>query len=99
VTYAVLASVILITAALVIRRSLRMVPTGIQNFIEVVVETFLKLTEENVGHHWGKTFFPLIGTLFMFIAKQVRFSMNKPVNTGIRTVFFEKQMVLAIYCK
>lgn len=67
VTYAVLASVILITSALVIRRSLRMVPTGFQNFIEAVVETFLKLSEENIGHHWGKTFFPLIGTLFMFI--------------------------------
>ncbi len=67
VTYAVLASVILITSALVIRRSLKMVPTGFQNFIEVVVETFLKLTEDNIGHHWGRTLFPLIGTLFMFI--------------------------------
>jgi F-type H+-transporting ATPase subunit a len=67
VTYAVLASVILITSALVVRRSLRMVPTGLQNFVEAVVETFLKLSEENIGHHWGKTFFPLIGTLFMFI--------------------------------
>jgi len=67
VTYAILASVILITAALVVRRSLRMVPTGFQNFIETVVETFLELSEENIGHHWGKTFFPLVGTLFMFI--------------------------------
>lgn len=67
VTYAVLASVILITTALVIRRSLRMVPTGVQNVMESVVETFLKLTEENMGHHWGRTLFPLIGTLFMFI--------------------------------
>ncbi|MDP1863950.1 MAG: F0F1 ATP synthase subunit A, partial [Thiobacillus sp.] len=67
VTYAILASVILITTALVIRRSLRMVPTGVQNVMESVVETFLKLTEENMGHHWGRTLFPLIGTLFMFI--------------------------------
>jgi F-type H+-transporting ATPase subunit a len=67
VTYAFLASVILITSALVIRRSLKMVPTGFQNFIEIVVETFLKLSEENIGHRWGKTFFPLVGTLFMFI--------------------------------
>ncbi|MBU4321343.1 MAG: F0F1 ATP synthase subunit A [Nitrospinae bacterium] len=67
VTYAILASVILITTALVIRRSLRMVPTGVQNVMESVVETFLKLTEENIGHHWGRTLFPLVGTLFMFI--------------------------------
>ncbi len=67
VTYAVLASVILITTALIIRRSLRMVPTGVQNAMEAVVEAFLKLSEENIGHHWGKTFLPLLGTLFLFI--------------------------------
>lgn len=67
VTYAILASVILVSVALVVRKSLRMVPKGIQNFMESVVEAFLKLSEENIGHHWGKTFFPLIGTLFMFI--------------------------------
>ncbi len=67
VTYAILASCILIAVALVVRKSLRMVPTGIQNFMETVVEAFLKLSEENIGHHWGKPLFPLIGTLFMFI--------------------------------
>jgi len=67
VTYAVLASAILITVALIIRGSLRLVPTGIQNFMEMVVESLLKLVEENIGHHWGKSLFPLIGTLFMFI--------------------------------
>jgi len=67
VSYAILASVILITVAVIIRGSMRLVPTGIQNFIETIVETFLKLAEDNIGHHWGKTLFPLIGTLFMFI--------------------------------
>jgi len=67
VSYAILASGILITVALIIRGSLRMVPTGIQNIIEPVVEAFLKLSEENIGHHWGKTLFPLVGTLFLFI--------------------------------
>ncbi len=67
VTYAILASVILITVALIIRGSMRMVPTGIQNFIETIVDVFLKMAEENIGHHWGKTLFPLIGTLFMYI--------------------------------
>jgi len=67
VTYAILASGILIASALVVKRSLRMVPTGFQNFIEVIVEAFLKLAEENLGHDWGKKFIPLIGTLFMFI--------------------------------
>jgi F-type H+-transporting ATPase subunit a len=67
VTYAFLASIILIIVALVIRSSIRLVPKGVQNFVEVVTEAMLKLVEENIGHHWGKTLFPLICTIFMFI--------------------------------
>lgn len=67
VSYAVLASIILIVSALAVRGSMRLVPTGFQNFMETIVETFVNLAEENIGHHWGKRLFPLIGTLFMFI--------------------------------
>jgi F-type H+-transporting ATPase subunit a len=67
VTHAFLASIILIIVALVIRSSIRLVPKGVQNFIEVVTEAMLNLVEENIGHHWGKTLFPLICTIFMFI--------------------------------
>jgi F-type H+-transporting ATPase subunit a len=67
VSYALLASAILIVVALVIRKSAKLVPTGVQNFVEIVAETILKLSEDTIGHHWGRTFFPLIGTIFMFI--------------------------------
>ncbi len=67
VSYAVLASLILIVSAAVVKRSMRLVPMGFQNLIETIVETFLNLAEENIGHNWGKHLFPLIGTLFMFI--------------------------------
>ena len=67
VSYAILASIILVVSALAVRGSMRLVPTGFQNFMETIVETFLNLAEENIGHHWGKTLFPLLGTLFMFI--------------------------------
>lgn len=67
VSYAFLASAILIVVALVIRQSAKLVPTGIQNFVEIIAETMLKLAEDTIGHHWGKTFFPLIGTIFIFI--------------------------------
>lgn len=67
VSYAFLASIILITVSVIVRGSMRLVPTGVQNFVETIVETFLKLAEDNLGHHWGKTLFPLMGTLFMFI--------------------------------
>ena len=32
-----------------------------------MVESLLKLSEENIGHHWGKYFFPLIGTIGLYI--------------------------------
>ena len=67
VSYAILASIILVVSALAVRGSMRLVPTGFQNFMETIVETFVNLSEENIGHHWGKRLFPLIGTLFMFI--------------------------------
>ena len=67
VTYAFLASLLLIGVALVMRGSLALVPEGVQNFMEVMVESLYKLAEENIGHHWGKYFFPLIGTLGLYI--------------------------------
>jgi len=67
VSYAFLASFILVGVALSIRGSLALVPRGLQNFVEVMVEQLLKLSEENIGHHWGKYFFPLIGTIGLYI--------------------------------
>jgi F-type H+-transporting ATPase subunit a len=67
VSYAFLASIILIALALLIRGSLKLVPKGTQNVIESIVDAMLKLCEETIGHRWGERLFPLIGTLFMFI--------------------------------
>lgn len=67
VSYAFLASAILIVVALAIRGTLALVPRGTQNFIEVLAEAMLKLSEDTIGHHWGRPFFPLIGSVFMYI--------------------------------
>jgi len=67
VSYAFLASLLLVGVGLVMRGSLALVPKGVQNFMEVMVESLFKLAEDNIGHHWGKYFFPLIGTLGLYI--------------------------------
>lgn len=67
VSYAFLASGILIAASVAVRGTLKLVPSGFQNIIEVIVDSFLKLTDENIGHKWSRTMFPLIITLFLFI--------------------------------
>jgi F-type H+-transporting ATPase subunit a len=67
VTHAILASIILIVAALIVRGSLKLVPRGLQNFMEFIYETIYKLVDENIGHHWGRTLFPFLCTIFFFI--------------------------------
>jgi len=67
VSYGILASIILIIVALSIRGSLRLVPKGFQNFIEMIVEAIYNLVDENIGHHFTKTFFPFICTIFIYI--------------------------------
>lgn len=67
VSYAFLATIILIVVALMVRSAMRLVPTGVQNFVEVIAEGMLNLAEGTIGHHWGKPFYPLISTVFMYI--------------------------------
>jgi len=67
VTFAFIASILLIVVAVMVRRSLSLVPSGVQNFMETVVEAVLNLSVENMGREWGERLFPLMGSLFMFI--------------------------------
>jgi F-type H+-transporting ATPase subunit a len=68
VTYAFLASAILITVSLIVRSSMALIPKGVQNFMETILEALLNLCEENIGHHWAKALFPLVATIALFIA-------------------------------
>ncbi len=67
VSYGILASILLILMALAVKGSLHLIPRGLQNFVEMIVDAIYKLVDENIGHHWSKTFFPFICTIFLFI--------------------------------
>jgi len=67
VSHAFLASGLLIALALVVRGSIQLIPRGIQNFMEVMIEAIWKLVDENIGHHWSRQLFPFIMTIFIFI--------------------------------
>jgi F-type H+-transporting ATPase subunit a len=67
VSYAFLASIILIAVALYLRSRLTLVPRGVQNVMEVIVQGMLKLSVDTIGEHWGRPFFPLIATVFTYI--------------------------------
>lgn len=67
VSYSWLAMGILIGTSLIVRSRMSIVPTGIQNFMEVIADFLLNLARSNIGHHFGDKFFPLLGTLFLYI--------------------------------
>jgi F-type H+-transporting ATPase subunit a len=60
--------IILIGAALAMRGKLTLVPSGLQNVMETFAEFSLNLSNSTIGHHWAEKFYPLIGTLLMYIA-------------------------------
>ena len=66
VTYTWLVMGILITVAFLASRSISLVPSGMQNFMETVVTGVEGLIEETMGEE-GKAYFPLIATFALFI--------------------------------
>lgn len=56
----------ILALALIVRSSLQLVPRGLQNLVEVIMEFLLDLAEKSIGH-MGLYFFPLIATIFLYI--------------------------------
>src|SRR5256885_10286643 len=58
--------VILVSVAFVASRNLQLVPRGLQNFLEVVLEQFNQMIDDVMGHE-GRRYLPLLATLGLFI--------------------------------
>lgn len=65
-TYTWVAMVFLGLLTLIASRRLETVPRGVQNFMEIVLEQFLTLIDDVLGHE-GRRYFPLLATLGLFI--------------------------------
>jgi F-type H+-transporting ATPase subunit a len=66
VLYTWIAMALLIVLAFAARRRLERVPRGAQNVMEVLLEQFLALLDDVIGHD-GRRYLPLIATLGLFI--------------------------------
>lgn len=66
VTYTWLVMLILTALAYAASRNIQLVPRGAQNVFEVVLEQFLQLIDDVMGHE-GRRYLPLIATLGLFI--------------------------------
>lgn len=58
--------VLLIVAYLATRR-MSLVPSGLQNVVEAIIEQFLRMAEQTAGPKRGRRFLPLVATSFLFI--------------------------------
>jgi len=61
------AMLLLIVVAFLTTRSIKLVPEGIQNFMEMVIEATYGMVEEVAGEKYAPTFFPLVATIFLFL--------------------------------
>lgn len=66
VAFSWVATLIILVIAILARKSLNLVPRGIQNLVEVIMEFFLDLVDTNIGH-LGRHFFPFIATIGIYI--------------------------------
>lgn len=67
VSYSWLAMGFIIVLALIVKNNIKMVPTGIQNLMEILFEFLRGQALNSIGHHWGDKFLPLLGTIFIYI--------------------------------
>ena len=58
---------ILIIASLVTKLRIRLIPTGIQNFFEAIIEVAYTTVSDLAGDKKAKVFFPFVMTFFLFI--------------------------------
>jgi F-type H+-transporting ATPase subunit a len=66
VAFSWVATGIILLVAFLASKSMNLVPRGVQNVVEVIMEFFLDLAESNIGH-MGRHFFPFIATIGIYI--------------------------------
>ena len=59
--------IVLIVISFFATRKMTMIPTGLQNVMEIVVEGFYGLVENMAGAKWARRFFPIVMTIFLFL--------------------------------
>ena len=59
--------IFLIAVAYASTRKLSIVPTGLQNLVEVAIEALYNLVVGTVGEKHGRRFFPVIATIFLYV--------------------------------
>lgn len=60
-------TILIIIASVIVSRNLKEIPEGVQNMIEMGIEKLHNFFNGLMGEHLCKRYFPLVGTLFIYI--------------------------------
>lgn len=97
VSYSWLAMGVLTGVALAVKSKLNLIPKGIQNFMEVFAEFFLSSANNNIGHHYGEKFYPLLGTIFLYIATCNLFGLIPGFDSPTSNINTTASMALPVF--
>ncbi|MDO4552669.1 MAG: F0F1 ATP synthase subunit A [Bacillota bacterium] len=88
VLFSLIASAVLIIAALLVTRNLKTVPTGAQIWAELIVSSMYKLVENIMGKH-NIAFAPYIGTLMTYLVLANAFGLFgfRPITADVNVAF------------
>jgi F-type H+-transporting ATPase subunit a len=64
---ALLVDFILVVLAVLGTRKMRLIPSGLQNFLELIIEVLYNLTESVAGSKWTPRFFFIVATIFFYV--------------------------------
>lgn len=97
VFYSWCAMAILFTTGLILRGRMKMVPTGLQNFMEVVIGGLENFTVGTVGEK-GRTIFPLLCGIFLFIIAQNLLGLMPGCDAPTANINTNAAMALFVFC-
>lgn len=59
--------VVVCAVAFAATRHMSIVPRGLQNIVESLMETLINFVDDTAGKEYGRRFFPIIATIFIFV--------------------------------
>jgi len=62
-----IAMLVLIVLSFFATRRMELIPSGLQNVMEMIIEAALGLAESIAGAKWTRRFFPIVMTIFLFL--------------------------------
>ncbi|MFN8457344.1 MAG: F0F1 ATP synthase subunit A [Anaerolineae bacterium] len=72
-------SVIIVIGAAVVGSSLKLVPGGLQNVVELLIEALMKFVNDIAPRKWAGTFFPILATIFIYVLFANWFGLLTPL--------------------